>query len=262
MQQHLKRSHVSSLNPFLFLPLPSPEKFIHYQRYVHFIWSRLFRTLKDTSKIERHHIVPKSFGMNVDFKTQKWNIINLTPREHYIAHMMLWKTYGGKMTYAFHQLCNSREFNIKNSRIYEAVKLDYRKEMSTLMKVVKKEHPQKCSEATREKMRKSARKGLPKHTENVKRKLSKEREGINNPLWVGYFVSPHGTFTTIKTAAKYLKCSSDSLYQRKELVPEKYYSIKQLPENCTLNKVIKPFKRYHGAKGKYLTREWILQNNC
>ena len=34
----------------------------------------------------------------------KNNLIRLTARQHFIAHWMLWKAYGGKMTMAFHAM--------------------------------------------------------------------------------------------------------------------------------------------------------------
>lgn len=38
---------------------------------------------------EKHHIIPKSMGGTDD------NIVNLTFKEHYIAHLLLAKIYGG-----------------------------------------------------------------------------------------------------------------------------------------------------------------------
>jgi len=36
-----------------------------------------------------HHIIPRSLGGLND----KINLVNLTAREHYIAHLLLWKIY-------------------------------------------------------------------------------------------------------------------------------------------------------------------------
>ena len=41
---------------------------------------------------ESHHILPKSMGGS-DHIT---NLIDLTPRQHYLAHWMLWKAYKSK----------------------------------------------------------------------------------------------------------------------------------------------------------------------
>lgn len=36
-----------------------------------------------------HHILPKS--KFPEYRTERWNLITLTPREHFIAHLLLWK---------------------------------------------------------------------------------------------------------------------------------------------------------------------------
>ena len=95
---------------------------IHFNRYIKFIESRKNRILK-SNYFEYHHIIPKSLGgLDIDN-----NIIKLTNREHFIAHMILWKAFGGKMTQAF-WLMNNRNIGSITSRQYEALK----KEMSLL----------------------------------------------------------------------------------------------------------------------------------
>jgi len=39
---------------------------------------------------ERHHILPRSLGGQDTLE----NLIYLIPREHFIAHLILWKCYG------------------------------------------------------------------------------------------------------------------------------------------------------------------------
>jgi hypothetical protein len=41
------------------------------------------------------------------------NLIRLTARQHFIAHWMLWKAYGGKMTMAFHAMVHRYNKKIK-----------------------------------------------------------------------------------------------------------------------------------------------------
>ena len=43
----------------------------------------------DDCYCERHHIIPKSEGGS----NKKSNLVNLTAREHYIAHLLLAKIY-------------------------------------------------------------------------------------------------------------------------------------------------------------------------
>jgi len=120
------------MNPFIFMPNCEESKEKYLIKYRHFIWSRLFRNTK-SQYLEKHHIVPKSFGMNEDYRSQKWNVIDLSPREHYIAHMLLWKAFGDQMSKAFHFMTvNKRnKFDYRlSSRTYEKLKSDYSKEIS------------------------------------------------------------------------------------------------------------------------------------
>lgn len=61
--------------------------------------------VKDDDYYERHHIIPKSMGGADDDD----NIVCLTPREHYIAHLLLTKmcedkNYAIKMSWALHRM--------------------------------------------------------------------------------------------------------------------------------------------------------------
>lgn len=78
---------------------------IHLIRYTRLIKSRPLRVFKSKSGLVRHHIHPKSFGAAPDFKSEPDNIIVLTNREHFIAHLILWKAFGGKMATAFYAVC-------------------------------------------------------------------------------------------------------------------------------------------------------------
>ena len=89
----------------------------------------LTKNKKDTNYIycEAHHIVPKCLNGTDDPN----NIINLTAREHFIAHYLLWKIYPCDGTLlAFYMFkkgnphsCVKRDF--KNSRLYETARLAY-----------------------------------------------------------------------------------------------------------------------------------------
>jgi hypothetical protein len=109
------------MNPFIFMPECLPENKHHLVRYTHFIWSRLFRTLPEGTYTEKHHIVPKSFGMNKDYISQPWNIVKLSAKEHYIAHMMLWKAFGYQMTFAFMKMSLGHTCP---SSLYSKLKID------------------------------------------------------------------------------------------------------------------------------------------
>lgn len=72
--------------------------------YIKFINSRPIRN-KIKFKTEHHHKVPKSLGgSNLDI-----NKIHLVHHEHFIAHLILWKAFGGKMTNAFKRMVESNQ---------------------------------------------------------------------------------------------------------------------------------------------------------
>lgn len=75
--------------------------------------------------LEKHHIKPKCFGGS----NKKDNLVLLTPREHFIAHLLLTKLYTGKekakMVYAVLKMCsvNRNQKRIVTSKEYELAKL-------------------------------------------------------------------------------------------------------------------------------------------
>lgn len=73
----------------------------HLNRYIKFIDSCKIKNndLPLETYFETHHILPKSkdmFHEYKDLRKHKWNSIRLTARQHIIAHIILWKVYGGK----------------------------------------------------------------------------------------------------------------------------------------------------------------------
>jgi len=81
---------------------------------------------------EGHHIIPKCF--NGTGKSNQWyhqNITPLTPKEHYIAHLLLCKIYPNdkRMFYALHRMIFSKSKNhnryIPSSRTYEWLRKEH-----------------------------------------------------------------------------------------------------------------------------------------
>lgn len=75
--------------------------------------------------IEKHHVVPKSF--NLGGQSDSENIVNLTAREHYIAHLLLSKMfdnklYKNKMHYALWRLSTRGIHFIPNSHSYQTAR--------------------------------------------------------------------------------------------------------------------------------------------
>lgn len=95
--------------------------------YEDFIESRKTRILEDNTYTETHHIVPKCLGGTNEFS----NLVRLTYREHYIAHLILtriYKTHSG-IQYGF--LCMLRKHptgeRILTSKMYETIKKNFSK---------------------------------------------------------------------------------------------------------------------------------------
>lgn len=122
---------------------------------------------------EKHHIIPKSMGGS----NKKYNLVILTAREHYIAHLLLTKCvtkeFFGKMNSAYIMMATTKDKNQKrifniNSKLFESRKVESIKH--------KKEykHTKKAKENISKKL-----KGVPKKpfTENHKENISKSHLG-------------------------------------------------------------------------------------
>lgn len=122
-------------------------KNIHYfERYIRLIelFSTKNKTLPNDTYMESHHILPKAndmFPEYEDFKEHSWNEINLTARQHFIAHWGLWKAFSGSQSYAFQcfidqvECKNNQRQNLKvTSRVYEELKIQSSSFISEQMK--------------------------------------------------------------------------------------------------------------------------------
>ena len=102
--------------------------------YVRLIRKAQKKNLDRISGIEKHHIFPKSiFGKNK-------NVVYLTTKEHYIAHLLLWKYYKKvvgeqhnktiKMMFAINLMSNRFK---SNSRLYSIFKKGMSNEKTKFM---------------------------------------------------------------------------------------------------------------------------------
>jgi hypothetical protein len=95
-----------------------------YRRiYVELIRRSLPRGLNRDSLIgyhEQHHIVPRCLGGTDDPE----NLVSLTGREHYLAHMLLWKIYpaSDRLVLAAWAMNMSRDGQRINSRLYQSLR--------------------------------------------------------------------------------------------------------------------------------------------
>lgn len=108
---------------------PKIRSEIHFNRYIRFIEDRQNREFSNEEKIHFHHILPKCYCIEDKeyLRKDRSNLIQLTPREHYIAHMILWKALGGEMTQAFWFITHCKQYGDKRvtSHQYEELVKDY-----------------------------------------------------------------------------------------------------------------------------------------
>lgn len=141
---------------------------------------------------EKHHITPKSLGGS----NKNENLVFLTGREHFVAHMLLAKIYGGGMWQAAKMMKQARgdvQKRYFNSRLYEIAKKEWTKFASgkkrpahVIEKLLEGRRNTPTSDETKAKMsavRKGrARSGDPekwKHSDEAKAKMSAAHKAIN-----------------------------------------------------------------------------------
>ena len=123
------------------------------------------RTVLD-SYFEKHHIVPKSLGGD----NSKENIVKLTAKEHFVAHMLLARIYGGGMWQAAIMMKNSiNSSRYYSSRMYEIAKKEWKKAITGV-----KRSPEIVAKI-------KANQGFYRHTEEAKKKMSEMRKGKPRP---------------------------------------------------------------------------------
>lgn len=147
-----------------------PNVFIN-NKYLHW-YEKLTSTSAQNGYVEKHHIVPKSIIPNN-------NLVSLTPRQHYIAHLLLIKCvnpiYRKKMVYAITAMKMRTAKGIKfNSHIFEKLKIEANLNRSLLLK------GRTHSQEAREKIK--AKRALQVISEETKLKMSKAHKGRKNSL--------------------------------------------------------------------------------
>lgn len=134
---HLKETIMSNVDIYMILSSKPHNK--HYlDRYFKFIQEccQANSFLPTNSYTEEHHICPKAKDLFPEFKDfclYDWNKIKLTARQHYAAHWMLWKTYGGSQSQAFWMMSNFSRKR-KTSRWYQNLTEETNKNRSNLLR--------------------------------------------------------------------------------------------------------------------------------
>ena len=77
--------------------------------------SVLHKSKDNVGAVESHHIVPLCLN-GPDIKT---NIVNLTPREHYICHLLLWKMHPKHLGLNFALMSMTDNSNSTNQRKFK-----------------------------------------------------------------------------------------------------------------------------------------------
>lgn len=95
---------------------------MNYKAHYDLLIAKRGKTEKPEGYSERHHIVPKSLGGSDEAS----NLVYLTAKEHFVAHMLLAKYAGHKMVSAFAFMCskntNSAHEIIVTARTYDLAK--------------------------------------------------------------------------------------------------------------------------------------------
>lgn len=164
-----------------------PHNMHYLDRYVRFILN-CQRTNVGLKNYETHHICPKGKHMFPEFKNLKenhWNAVNLTYRQHYIAHWILSKVYNtgdarSSAQKAFWYMTIRLSINEhRHSRIYEYAKLANSQAM-------RQNNPMK-SEETKAKMKEGRKRFLESDKGYEYRKIrSAQQTGVNNITEKGY----------------------------------------------------------------------------
>lgn len=171
------------------------ESYHYLKKYVKFVSNCLKSnvTLSDDVYTENHHILPRSyFKKYSNLNVYRWNKAKLTARQHFIAHLLLAKGYGGSQWIAVRCFIygmtkdknDKRKLTYKdfNSRVVSKAKEEYIKIFKIRLSTYwTDERRKECS------IRYTGSNNPfygKKVSEEVKNKLSRERSGEKN-YWYG-----------------------------------------------------------------------------
>lgn len=141
------------------------------------------RCKKDSVYYEAHHIIPRSFGGRGDGRnTNHPNIVLLTAKEHYIAHLLLTAIYPNSpaMLKAFWNMCqtgNKKRYK-PSAKTFEKIRIEYCKKIqgenaSFYGKKHTKESLLKISESSKGRKANLGK----KHTDETKQKIANKKKG-------------------------------------------------------------------------------------
>lgn len=134
----------------------------HYYRYTQFINSLRGQLIEGYTEV--HHIIPRCVGGSNDSD----NLIRLTARQHFVAHWMLARAFGGSASRAFFMMSNFGKYGSVNSKTYAIGRKEYAEQVR--IQLTKKPNVAEFTPEHREKLRqaKLGKKLSPEHIEKVR----------------------------------------------------------------------------------------------
>ena len=169
----------------------------YYNTYVSLMQKRLHDAVDVDAYCETHHILPISLGGTNDVS----NLVKLTAKEHYIAHLLLTKFIYGKDRYKILNAFFCMNMKSKNtidryqsSRLYKELKEELSEEKSIFHKKLwsDSEYKEMMSrkikaswyDGSREKQIKYMRNNSPFKIKEIHDKTLKTRKDRNNNVWL------------------------------------------------------------------------------
>lgn len=98
---------------------------LHYQRLI--LQAKSHSRNKDTGIYELHHILPKCLGGDDLVE----NLVLLTPREHFLAHLLLWKSDKNNYKLFAPLLFFRKNKHVKNSRTFQTLREEHVRQMKS-----------------------------------------------------------------------------------------------------------------------------------
>lgn len=157
----------------------------YYKWYHRIILCAKFR--KEILVKECHHILPRSLGGN----NSETNLVDLTPREHYVCHLLLTRFTIGparkKLFYALHRMTNTPGRKIKSSKIYEYIRANHSKAVSERCKgksyqeMYNKPYAHEISDYQKQQIAKSNSSRIWSTESRIKMSVSQEQRKVDRP---------------------------------------------------------------------------------
>lgn len=104
---------------------------MNYLKHYNLLMDKAKIRIKPDGYTERHHIVPRSMNGS----DEPSNLVDLTAREHFVAHMMWAKVHGGNQWYSVNVMTHGRQGKYyPNSRLFEIARKHAAEQKSIDMK--------------------------------------------------------------------------------------------------------------------------------